>query len=183
METVRKRRTEGRESVYRGARRLAWLFSLLVAAGILCLTFLVWFFPTRIEGASMNPALSDGEVVLCDRFAKYWKAPARGDMILFESGDGLFIKRIVALPGESVELVDGRVFIDSRPLDESAYLNNGVGGMEPLTVPAGCFFVLGDNRAEIYDSRLESVGCIALADVHGVLRLRIAPLARLTYFS
>lgn len=183
METVRKRRTEGREAVYRGARRLAWLFSLLVAAGILCLIFLVWLFPTRIEGASMNPALEEGEVVLCDRFAKYWKAPERGDMILFETADGLFIKRIVALPGETVEIVDGHVFIDSCPLDEDAYVNNCVGDMEPVFVPAGCYFVLGDNRAEIYDSRLASIGCIDRADIKGVLRLRVAPLARFTYFS
>ena len=183
METVRRRRSEGREQFYRSARRLAWVFSALVAAAILCLLFLIWLFPTRIEGDSMTPALEDGEVVLCDRFAKYWKTPGRGDMILFETADGLFIKQIVALPEETVEIVDGHVFIDSCPLDEDAYVNHCVGDMAPLVVPAGCVFVLGDNRSEMYDSRLETVGCISRADIKGVLRVRIAPLSRFTFFS
>ena len=178
----RKRRSDGREDVYRGARRLGWLFSVLVALCVLCAVFFIWLFPTRIVDESMAPALQSGEVVLCDRLAKYAAAPERGDIILFQTQDGAFIKRIVGLPGETVELVGGHVFIDSVPLDESAYVSEYVGDMAPLTVPQGTVFVLGDNRAQMYDSRIESVGCIPYAKIAGELRVRVAPIERFSLF-
>lgn len=183
MELVRSKRTQGRDGVYRSARRLNQLYAVLASLVILCFVFLIWLFPTRIAGQSMTPALEGGEVVLCSRLAKYWKAPTRGDMILFETADGLFIKRIVGLPGETIEIVGGHVFIDSTPLDESAYLLNATGDMPPRTIEHDRVFVLGDNREQVYDSRLESVGCIPYAGIRGVLRLRVYPITRFTIFS
>lgn len=162
---------------------MGWLFSVLVTIAVLCLVFFVWLFPTRISDDSMAPALNSGEVVLCDRFGKFLRMPERGDIVLFQTGDGLFVKRIVGMPGETVEIVEGRVFIDSIPLDESSYAVDYVGDMAPLDVPAGSVFVLGDNRAEMYDSRLASVGCIPFARIEGMLRLRVSPFDRITYFS
>ena len=178
----RKRRSDGREQVYRGARRLGWLFSALVTLCALCAVFFIWLFPTRIVDESMSPALQSGEVVLCDRLAKFTAAPERGDIILFQTQDGGFIKRIVGLPGETVEIVEGNVYIDSRPLDESMYASNGTGEMAPVTVPMDSVFVLGDNRVKVYDSRLESVGCIPYTSIHAVMRLRIYPIERFTIF-
>ncbi|MEN6595631.1 MAG: signal peptidase I [Clostridiaceae bacterium] len=184
MTNAKKRlRSEGREQTYRNARRLGWLFSALVTLFALSVVFLIWLLPTRIVDDSMSPALESGEVVLCDRLAKYVSEPERGDIILFQTPDGVFIKRIVGLPGESVELVDGHVFIDSRPLDESAYVDVYAGDMAPVVVPEGTVFVLGDNREQMYDSRLESVGCIAFEDIQGVLRVRVSPIEKLTFFS
>jgi len=179
---VRKRRSDGREPVYRSARRLGWLFSALVTLCALCAVFFIWLFPTRIVDESMSPALQSGEVVLCDRLAKFTAAPERGDIILFQTQDGGFIKRIVGLPGETVELVGGHVYINSVPLDESAYVREYVGDMPPLIVPPGAVFVLGDNRAQMYDSRLESVGCIPYAKIAGELRVRVAPIERFCFF-
>lgn len=176
-------RSYGREKVYRSARRLGWLFSVLAAAAALCIVFLVWLFPARIVDQSMEPSLTSGEVVLCDRLAKYIAKPERGDIVMFKTADGAFIKRIVGLPGESVEMVGGYVFIDSRPLDESAYANDYAGDMEPVTVPDGAVFVLGDNRSQMYDSRLETVGCIPYERIVGVLRVRVAPIEKLAFFS
>ncbi|NLI53380.1 MAG: signal peptidase I [Clostridiales bacterium] len=182
-EAKKRRRTEGRARTYRNAKRMGWLFSVLVTIAVLCLVFFVWLFPTRISDDSMAPALNSGEVVLCDRFGKFLRMPERGDIVLFQTGDGLFVKRIVGMPGETVEIVEGRVFIDSIPLDESSYAVDYVGDMAPLDVPAGSVFVLGDNRAEMYDSRLASVGCIPFARIEGMLRLRVSPFDRITYFS
>ena len=183
MEEKKRRRSDGREKKYLNARRLGWLFSALVAVAALCLLFLVWLFPLRIVDDSMAPALNKGDAVLCDRLAKYVQSPERGDIILFETADGVFIKRIVGMPGETVEIVDGYVFINSIPLDESAYVDVYVGDMEPLVVPNGAVFVLGDNREQMYDSRLESVGCISYTDIKGELRIRVAPLSNITLFS
>jgi signal peptidase I len=182
-ETRRRRRSEGRARTYRNARRIGWLFSVLVTVAVLCLVFLVGLFPTRIVDESMAPALTSGEVVLCDRVGKFMRMPERGDIVLFATADGLFIKRIVGMPGETVEIVEGHVFINSIPLDESSYSVNYVGDMAPVDVPAGSVFVLGDNRDEMYDSRVASVGCIPFDKIEGMLRLRVSPLNRITYFS
>ena len=131
----------------------------------------------------MTPQLNSGEVVLCDRIGKYIRMPERGDIVLFSTDDGIFIKRIVGMPGETVELVEGHVFINSIPLDESSYSVNYVGDMPPVEVPAGSVFLLGDNREEMYDSRLSTVGCIPFARIQAVLRLRVSPFSRITYFS
>lgn len=156
---------------------------MLVTVAVLCVIFFVWLFPTRIVDASMSPALQSGEVVLCDRFGKYLRMPERGDIVLFQTQDGLFVKRIVGMPGETIELVDGHVFINSIPLDESAYVVNYVGDMQPVEIPAGCVFLLGDNREEMYDSRLEGIGPVSFGKIIGMLRLRVSPIGRLTYFS
>ncbi|MEG1524448.1 MAG: signal peptidase I [Clostridia bacterium] len=183
METCsKKRRTDGKEGVYQSQRRLGWLFSILITLLVLVAIFVVWLYPTKIDGDSMAPVLEEGELVLVDRLAKYWKVPTRGDMILFETKDGNFVKRIVGLPGETVDIVDGHVFINSCPLEESAYATNFMGGMEPITVPEGAVFLLGDNRQKIYDSRLASVGCISYEGIFGVLRVRVSPLSKVTIF-
>ena len=182
-EPRKQRRSEGRARIYKNARRLGWLFSVLVTIAVLCLVFFVWLYPTRIVDESMAPALKSGEVVLCDRLGKFLRMPERGDIVLFQTQDGLFVKRIVGMPGETLEIVGGHVFINSIPLDESAYVVDYVGDMAPVEIPAGSVFLLGDNREQMYDSRLESVGCVPFSNIIAMLRLRVSPLARLTYFS
>lgn len=156
---------------------------MLVTIAVLCLVFFIWLAPLGIVDQSMAPALNSGEVVLCDRISKFVRVPERGDIVLFSTDDGLFIKRIVGLPGESVEIVSGHVFINSIPLDESSYSVNYVGDLSPVLVPEGSVFVLGDNREEMYDSRVASVGCIPFDHIEGILRLRVSPFSRITYFS
>ena len=179
----KRRRSEGRARIYQSARRLGWLFSILVTIAVLCLVFFVWLTPLKIVDESMTPQLNSGEVVLCDRIGKYIRMPERGDIVLFSTDDGIFIKRIVGMPGETVELVEGHVFINSIPLDECCFFVNYVGDMPPVEVPAGSVFLLGDNREEMYDSRLSTVGCIPFARIQAVLRLRVSPFSRITYFS
>lgn len=182
-ETRRRRRSEGRTKTYQNARRIGWLFSVLVTIAVLCLVFFVWLFPLRVVDESMASELTSGEVVLCDRAGKFVRMPERGDIVVFSTDDGIFIKRIVGMPGETIELVDGHVFINSIPLDESSYSVNYVGDMDPVEIPAGSVFLLGDNRAEMYDSRLASVGSVPFDHILGVLRLRVSPFTRITYFS
>lgn len=182
-EQRKRRRTEGRARTYRNARRIGWLFSVLVTIAVLCLVFFVWLSPLRIIDESMAPELKSGEVVLCDRVGKFVRMPERGDIVLFSTDDGLFIKRIVGMPGETVEIVAGYVFINSIPLDESDYEVNYVGDLPPVEIPAGSVFLLGDNREQMYDSRLDSVGCVPFRDILAMLRLRVSPLSRITWFS
>ena len=90
-EQRKRRRTEGRARTYRNARRIGWLFSVLVTIAVLCLVFFIWLSPLRIIDESMAPELKSGEVVLCDRVGKFVRMPERGDIVLFSTGDGLFI--------------------------------------------------------------------------------------------
>lgn len=179
---VKSRRTDGKEQVYRTRRVFVRILEILLVALALCALFFLWLYPVRIAGDSMEPTLREGEIVLCDRAAKYWKIPGRGDMIAFTTGEGAFIKRIVALPGERVEIVGGQVFINSVPLDESLYAHGGVDSLAPMLVPDGSVFVLGDNRLKVYDSRLRAVGCIPYDQIDGVPRVRIFPAARWLLF-
>lgn len=182
MET-RTRRTQGKERTYRRLSLLGWCASLLLVALLLALVFGAWLMPRRVYGATMEPTLKQNDLVLVDRLAKYFRMPARGDIVLFSDGAGNdCLKRIIALPGEQVEIAEGRVFIDSRPLDESAYAMGESEAFSPMTVPEGAVFVLGDNRAVVYDSRTEGIGCVSYADILGELRFRIAPASGFALF-
>lgn len=179
MEQEPLRRSPTRRKLYRRQALLGWLFSLVVVALLLAALFGLWLTPMRVAGNSMAPALEADQVVLVDRAARFWKTPARGDVILFADplGAGNLLKRIIALPGETVDIKGGLVYIDGCPLDESAYINLSApaGDMDAVTVPDGSVFVLGDNRAETYDSRTEGVGCIPYENILGVVRVRILP--------
>lgn len=112
----------------------------------------------RINGTSMEPNLHDGQYVLVNKTA-YWFGhnPHRGDIIVLhapEAPEFDRIKRVIGLPGETVEVRrDGSVYVDGYPLEEP-YLENDTGGSAGTwQVPPDQYFVLGDNRAVSYDSR------------------------------
>ena len=181
------RRSENRKGVYRRQALLGWAFSLCVAALVIGLLFGLWLTPVRVAGDTMEPAFSADQVLLVDRAARFFSAPRRGDVILFNDpqGGGQMLKRIVALPGETVDIKDGAVYIDGCLLDESAYLakDAAVGDMEAVLVPEGSVFVLGDNRALSYDSRTDGVGCIPYGEVLGVVRVRVEPVTALAWYA
>lgn len=93
-----------------------------------------------------------------------------------------FIKRVIALPGEHVEIKKGRVYINGEELDESEYLDNSVitddgqGNCTDFIVPEGCVFAMGDNRTESMDCRC--FGCIPLSKIDGKVWIRITPLSK-----
>jgi signal peptidase I len=124
------------------------------------LTFLVQNSP--VIGSSMEPSLLvSGQRLMVSRVTYWIHAPQRGDIITFHPPKGWynptgrpFIKRIIALPGETVEIKNGKVYVNETPLDEP-YLAPGTQmtrTMASLTVPEDCYFVLGDNRNVSEDS-------------------------------
>lgn len=112
----------------------------------------------RIDGTSMVPNLDDGQYVLVNKTA-YWfgRNPHRGDIIVFQAPDQPRydrIKRVIGLPGETVEVKqDGTVYIDGNPLEEAYLPPNHSGASGTWTVPPDHYFVMGDNRSVSYDSR------------------------------
>jgi signal peptidase I len=133
----------------------------------------------RVEGASMDPTLHSGQYLLInkvlyartdgtllDRFFDtdlsaevnfLFGGPKRGDIIVFRSpgqSDKDFIKRVIALPGETVRIVDGQVFVNGRPLEEPYVRHRATYDLDQKQVPPGSYFVLGDNRPNSSDSHL-----------------------------
>ena len=175
-------RTAQRKRAHRTQGLLSLLFSLAVAGCIVSFVFFLWLTPVRITGDSMAPGLVDGEIVLVDRLSRYLKLPGRGELVLVETTDGPIIKRIIGLPGEHVEIMDGGVYIDSRPLLETGYQVHTVGTHHKTFVPEGRVFLLGDNRQVVQDSRSPHIGTVSYGEIRGVVRLRIHPLSRLTLY-
>jgi signal peptidase I len=120
----------------------------------------------RIEGQSMEPNLHDGEYVLIDKLSYRLHTPERGDVVVFaRSNERDFIKRVIGVPGDTVEVRGGQVWVNGLMLDEP-YLNQVMhSDMRPATIEPGRYFVLGDNRNNSSDSR--SFGAIALDDIIG----------------
>jgi signal peptidase I len=134
----------------------------------------------------MSPTLYNGELLLVDRVSMYIRMPQRGEMVTFshpQTGEEL-IKRVVGLPGETVEIAGGHVYIDGRLLDESSYIPALAARriMPPSSYPATPCFVLGDDRAASMDSRDPAVGCVKLSKIDGIVRLRVSPLTRAAVF-
>jgi len=156
-----------------GARWALELAEATLVAFVIALvlrTYVVGSFV--IVGDSMNPTLSDGERVLVSRMAYRDGGPERGDVIVFryplDPGQD-FVKRVVGLPGETVEMREGRVFVNGVCLEETYPVKADRSAFPPTRVPDGELFVLGDNRRVSEDSR--SFGFVPLDCVRGKVLL------------
>ncbi len=126
----------------------------------------------RVEGHSMDPNLHHGQYLVVDKLSYRLPfrlhSPQRGDVVVFApptAPNKDFVKRIIGLPGETVELRDGQVFIDGEPLPNTFGARLDHSSMAALTVPENALFVLGDNRANSNDSR--NWGALSLEKVVG----------------
>jgi signal peptidase I len=137
---------------------LQWrsLGRLVLQVAILALLAAAFFMvPRQVSGQSMEPHIAPGEYVLINTVAYRVGAPHRGDIVAFRSGDarGLFIKRVIGLPGDRVRVDRGSVFVNGSPLSEPYVRYSDVRSFPEATVPPSSVYVLGDNRAESEDSR------------------------------
>ncbi|MDO8664878.1 MAG: signal peptidase I [Candidatus Liptonbacteria bacterium] len=147
--------------------------------------------PFLVSGSSMVPNFSDGDYLLVDELTYRFRAPERGEIVVFrypKDESVYFIKRIIGLPGEKVVTKDNKItiFNDSHKegfsLDEK-YLTGTVpvSGNAEFQVSAGGYFVLGDNRAYSFDSR--SWGTLPKNDVVGLVQFRLWPPASMKVFA
>jgi signal peptidase I len=128
-------------------RRTAVRAALLIAAAIV--TFGGILLPVRLTGISMQPTYNDGALNFANRLAFLWSEPARGDVVAIRMAGPsvLYVKRVVGLPGERVEIQMGVVTIDGAPLVEPAVRYKAPWSVPPVTLGADEYFVIGDNRA------------------------------------
>lgn len=137
---------------------------------------------THVNGDSMNVTLYDGDNLLVDKISYRFKDPERFDIIVFPyqyQENTFYIKRIIGMPGETVQIIDGMIYIDGEVLSETYGAETmqyvGIAG-EPITLAADEYFVLGDNRNNSSDSRDPSVGNVKRDQIVGKAFLRIWPL-------
>lgn len=136
---------------------LSYVFIIAAAFVLAVLTNHFLIVNAKIPSGSMIPTIQEGNRIIGNRLAYINSDPKRGDIVVFYYPDDesqKFIKRIIGLPGETIYITDGIVYIDGQPLDESEYLTvetYGVSG--PFTIPDNCYFMMGDNRNSSNDSR------------------------------
>ena len=153
--------------VERWTRGLIEILQTLVVAALLFFTVNLVTARIRVEGSSMEPTLHDGELVVVYRLAYRWQAPSRGDIIVFRfplDEDRRFIKRVVGLPGETIDVHDGKVWVNGQALSEP-YIAAPPRTDGQWVVPEGELFVLGDNRNNSSDS--QNWGFLPLREVIG----------------
>lgn len=158
-----------------------WVVSLSVAllAVLLIRTFL--FTMIRVDGHSMDETLQDGERIAVTILDMKLGAPNRRDIVICKypgEEDHWCVKRVIGLPGETVECRDGVTYIDGEPLDEPYVEHLSYQPFGPYTVPEDHYFVMGDNRADSKDSRYQSVGALKKASIGGRARVICWPFDR-----
>ena len=160
----------------------------LTAIGLAVLLFFVMrafvFRVAQVTGNSMEPTLSHGDMVVLNRFSYIFSSPRVGDIVAFPfqgQPNQHYIKRIVAVPGDVVDLRAGVFYINNEPLNDDFSLPPTISlgdVLFPVTVEEGRFFVLGDNRNGSMDSRFTSVGTVPARDMVGRVAIRIFPFDR-----
>ena len=174
--------TEEKASV--GKELFQWV---LVILGAVILAFLIDTFVivnAQIPSGSMENTIMTGDRVFGNRLAYKFSDPKRFDIIIFKYPDDesqLFIKRIIGLPGETVEIHDGNIYINGSdsPLEDVDIKEPMEGSFGPYTVPEGCYFVMGDNRNNSRDSRYWENTFVSEDEILGKAVFRYWPLNKL----
>lgn len=175
---------EEKESAFRSVIK-EWpilLVEVVVAILLAVLLIVFGFEKTQVNGKSMDPVLKDGDVIFVSKIAYIGFKPKRNDVIVYRQ-DGKehsynSVKRVIGLPGEKVQIKDGKVYINDKEYKEinkvDAMVSGGV-AEDPIELDKGEYFVLGDNRNQSEDSRYSSVGMIKKKEIVGKAWLRLKP--------
>ncbi len=165
---------------------IEWARALI---GALVLTAVIIFFirPTVVYGPSMEPSYYDREYLLISKAYVYAKDLKRGDVVIFKThlklengGEKNLIKRVIGVAGDTVEITDGKVYINGAAIKED-YTDGSLTesfGQSKWVVGENEIFVLGDNRDNSKDSRFEDVGLVNKNTIMGKVMLRVLPLSR-----
>ena len=179
VETERKRYR--RQKAYNKALR-GTIYVLTVVAAVAVLISTLVLPVLQIEGTSMEPTLSSGDIVLLTKTTRF----DRGDLCGFTWNNKLLIKRVIGLPGDWIEIdADGVVYLNGEKLDEPYVEQAALGECDlefPFQVPQEQYFVIGDMRESSVDSRNTLIGCISKDQIVGRVFFRIWPFKGIRFF-
>ncbi|MCL2371905.1 MAG: signal peptidase I [Defluviitaleaceae bacterium] len=163
-----------------------WLATILLAVILFFVMRTFLFRTASVVGNSMEPTLQHGDMVVLNRLSYWFISPRAGDIVAFPyqgNPSEMYIKRVVGVPGDIIDLRNGIFYVNDQPMDDDftgiEVLAIGNISFPTEAVPEGHFFVLGDNRNQSKDSRFTSVGTIPEGDMLGKVLVRIWPLGSL----
>lgn len=168
----------------------AWAFQIAVVLAVAAVTAIFFFQSIIMQEGSMEPTYKTGEKFFINRVAYKMGSPKRGDVIAFTK-DGkdnapLHIKRVIGLPGETIQIQDGKIYIDGEVYKESKKFpeitNPGLAD-ERVSIKSDEYFVLGDNRNNSEDSRFAEVKNVKKKYIEGKLWFQIEPFDKLGFLK
>lgn len=160
---------------------MGWIFYLLIVVGLTYLIITYVGQRTDVSGSSMETTLTDGDQLIIDKISYRFHDPERYDIIVFPyryEENTYYIKRIIGLPGETVQIVNGEVYIDGVLLGEhygNEVMESAGLAADPIVLGEDEYFVLGDNRNHSQDSRAADVGVLHREELIGRAWVRIWP--------
>ena len=161
---------------------LIWVFEIVVTLIFAVLTSMMLFQSVTMQESSMEPTLAVGSQYFVNKLAYKTSSPKRGDIIVFRttgSDDAaLHVRRVIGLPGETIQIVNGRILINGEAYKEGKdfpSINNPGMAANAITLEAGEYFVLGDNRNNSEDSRYADIGKVNKKYITGKLWFQISP--------
>lgn len=177
---ARRHRRSHEPGVFR--ELLGWIIYILIIVGLTYLIITYVGQRTRVSGESMETTLSDGDNLIVDKLTYHFQDPKRYDIIVFPyqyQENTYYIKRIIGMPGETIQIIDGYTYIDGELLESDIYgtepMDSAGIAEEAITLGDDEYFVLGDNRNHSSDSRDPSVGILHRKDLLGRAWVRIYP--------
>lgn len=151
------------------------LYALITVAAIAVLVAMLWLPVLRIQGTSMTPTVNDQDIVVSLKTDDC----EQGDVIAFYYNNKILVKRVIACPGDWVDIdSEGNVYVNNIKLDEPYITEKSLGESNieyPYQVPAAKYFVMGDHRSVSVDSRNTAVGCVAEEQIVGKILFRVWP--------
>lgn len=157
----------------------AFLCACLIAV---ILNFMFW--PFSIDGSSMENTLTDGEYVIVSKILADKSCIKRGDLIICKLNNGKkdinIIKRVIGLPGDTIEIKDGNIILNNQLLNENYIKENFTLGEIKITLSENQLFILGDNRTISFDSR--KIGPITYNDIKAKVLIRLFPITKINIF-
>ncbi len=167
------------------------LGTVLYIAVVAFVCFLIITFVgqrTTVSGQSMEPLLHDGDNLILDKLTYHFRDPERFDVVVFDQTESdHYIKRIIGLPGETVRIIDGYVYINGERLEDDVYgkevMLQPMRAADPITLGEDEYFVLGDNRNYSRDSRDPGVGNVKRSQILGRAWLRFWPLNQIEFIK
>ncbi|MCL2810716.1 MAG: signal peptidase I [Clostridia bacterium] len=170
-----ERITKPKKSGYR--ELLEWVMVFAVAAALVMLALRFIAEPIKVDGHSMENTLLPNEYVLVTKYEYLLEPPMRFDVVScrYPHNNKTFVKRVIGLPGETVALIDGELYINGQHIEQDFDLRKECEDYGPETIPAGYYLVIGDNRKVSIDSRDPSVGPLPRSAITGHVRRVIYP--------
>ena len=167
---------------------MRWVFEIVVTLVLAAMVGIMLFQTVTMQESSMEPTIAVGDRFFINRVVYKFSSPKRGDLIVFRTNASddaaLHIRRVIGLPGETIQISGGRILIDGEAYKEGKdfpMISNPGLASSSITLESGEYFVLGDNRNNSEDSRYADIGMVKKRDIAGKIWFTCAPFEKLGF--